>query len=187
MINKRALNVFSYSATMEGLHYLCIWSVITVVCCTGDFETEQVLLEYRGKFWFLLVLWTSCNVLFHTFLRDHSGGIYLCMNVSGDVCDEVVSRSLMSKPAKMNKHLCGVNAFVFFLTCSLEANPSCVPLREMLDIGAVDPAELPRRESKNDYMNLVSRTTRQTTVCGLDTTKLWTEQCLLWARFSLIP
>ena len=157
VINKRALNVFSYSATMEGLHYLCIWSVITVVCCTGDFETEQVLLEYRGKFWFLLVLWTSCNVLFHTFLRDHSGGIYLCMNVSGDVCDEVVFHSLMSKPAKMNKHLCGVNAFVFFLTCSLEANPSCVPLREMLDIGAVDPAELPQRESKNDYRNLVSR------------------------------
>ena len=58
------------------------------------------------------------------------------MNVSGDVCDEVVSRNLMSKSAaflskltsvKMNKHLCGVNAFVFFLTCSLEANPSCVP------------------------------------------------------------
>ena len=48
MINKRALNVFSYS-TLESLHYLRIWSVITLVCCTGDFETEQVLLEYRGS------------------------------------------------------------------------------------------------------------------------------------------
>ena len=34
------------------------------VCCVGDFETEQVLLEYRGEFWFLLVLWTSCIVFF---------------------------------------------------------------------------------------------------------------------------
>ena len=88
------------------------------------------------------------------------------MNVSGDVCGEVVSRSLMSKPAaflskltsvKMNKHLCGVKAFVFFLSCSLTANPSCVPLGEMLDIGALDPAKLPRRESKNDFVDLVSR------------------------------
>ena len=62
-INKRALNVFSNTETMESLRYLYIWSVITLVCCTGDFETEQVILEYRGEFWFLLVLWTSCNVL----------------------------------------------------------------------------------------------------------------------------
>ena len=91
-----------------------------MVCCTGDFETEQVLLEYRGEFGFLLVLWTSCDVLFNTSLRDPSGGIYLCMNVSGDMCDEVVSCSLMSKLAaflsqltsvKMNKHLCGLNPF----------------------------------------------------------------------------
>ena len=158
MTNKRALNVFSYTATMESLHYLCI--------CSGDFETEQVLLEYRGELWFLLVLWTSCNVLFNTSLRDHSGGIYLCMNVSGDVCGEVVSHSLMPKPAaflsklmsvKMNKHLCGLNAIVFFLTCCLEANPSCVPLGEMLDIGALDPAKLPQRVSKNDDVDLVSR------------------------------
>ena len=90
-----------------------------------------------GSFGFSLVLWTSCNVLFNTSLRDHSGGIYLCMNVSRDMCDEVVYHSLMSKPAaflskltsvKMNKHLCGVNAFVFSLTCSLEGNPSCVLL-----------------------------------------------------------
>ena len=90
----------------------------------------------------------------------------VCMNVSGDVCDEVVSHSLMSKPAaflskltsvKMSKHLCGVNAFVFFLTCSLEANPICVPLVEMLDIGALDPAKLPQREYKNDCVDLVSR------------------------------
>ena len=105
-------------------------------------------------------------MLFNTCLGDHSGGINLCMNVSGDVCDEVVSRSLMSKLAaflskltsvKMNKHLCGVNAFVFFLTCSLEANPSCVPLGEMLDIGALDPARLPQRKAMNDYVDLVSR------------------------------
>ena len=132
-------------------------------------ETEQVLLEYRGEFWFLLVLWTSCNVLINTSLRDHSGGIYLCMNVSGDVFDEVVSRSLMSMPAaflskltsvEMSKHLCGVNAFVFFLTCSLEANPSCVPLGEMLDIGALEPAKQPQRESKNDNVDLDSRRRR---------------------------
>ena len=65
------------------------------------------------------------------------------MNVSGDVCDEVVSRILMSKSAaflskltnvKMFKHLRGGNAFVFFLACSLKAHSSCVPLGEMLDI-----------------------------------------------------
>ena len=59
------------------------------------------------------------------------------MNVSGDVCDEVVSRSLTAKSAvfpskltsvKMFKHLRGVNAFVFFLACSLKSNPSCVSL-----------------------------------------------------------
>ena len=77
VINKRALNVFSYTATMESWHYLCVWSVITLVCCTGDFETEHVLLEYRGEFRFLLVLWTSCNVLFNTSLWDYSGGIYV--------------------------------------------------------------------------------------------------------------
>ena len=91
------------------------------------------------------------------------------MNVSGDVCDEVVSHSLMSKLAaflskltsvKMNKHLCGVNAFVFFLTCSLEANPICVPLGEMLDIGALEPAKQPQRESKNDNVDLDSRRRR---------------------------
>ena len=83
---------FSSTATTDSLHYLCIWNVITLAWCTGDFETEQVLLESRGEVWFLLVLWTSCNVLFTTSLRDHSGGIYLCMNVSGGVCDEVVSQ-----------------------------------------------------------------------------------------------
>ena len=85
----------------------------------------------------MLLSWISCNVLFNTSLRDHSGGIYLGINVSGDVCDEVVSHSLMSESAaflsklasvKMFKNLRGVNAFVFFLACSLKANPSCVPL-----------------------------------------------------------
>ena len=37
------------------------------------------------RFWFLLVLWTSCNELFITFL------------VSGDVCDEVVFHGSMFK------------------------------------------------------------------------------------------
>ena len=108
------------------------------------------------------------------------------MKESGDVCDEVVSHILMSKPAaflskltsvKMYKHLRGVDAFVFSLTCSLEANPSSVPLGEMLDVCALDPAKLPQRESKNDHVDLVSRSHEaDTTVCGLDTTKLWTEQ-----------
>ena len=58
----------------------------------------------------------------------------------------------------MNKHLCGVNAFVaFFLTCSLKANASCVPLGEMQEIGVLDPAKIPQRESKNDCVDLVSR------------------------------
>ena len=54
-INKRAVNVFLHRNGRE-LHYLCIWNVITLVWCTGDFETKQVLLQYRGEFWFLLVL-----------------------------------------------------------------------------------------------------------------------------------
>ena len=86
--------------------------------------------------------------------------------MSGDVCDEGVLHSSMFKPAaflsklasvKMCKHLRGVNAFVFFLMCSLKANPSCVPLGEMLDIDDLDPARLPQRKSMNDYVDLVSR------------------------------
>ena len=61
-----------------------------------------------GEFWFLLVLWTSCNVLINTSLREHSGGIYLCMNVSGDVFDEVVSHSLMSMLAAFLSKLTSV-------------------------------------------------------------------------------
>ena len=95
----------------------------------------------------------------NTSFRDHSGGSYLCMNVSGGVCDEVVSHSLMSMPAAFLSKLAIVvsKPFVFLLTCSLEGNPSCVFLGEMLDIGALDPAKLPQRESKNDYVDLVSR------------------------------
>ena len=102
------MNVFSSTATTQSLQYMFIWNVITLVWCTGDFKTEQVLLQYRGEVWFLLVLWTFCNVLFTTSLRNHSGGIYLCMNVSGDVCDEVVSRSSMSKPAAFLAELTSV-------------------------------------------------------------------------------
>ena len=57
----------------------------------------------------------------------------------------------------MCKHLRGVNAFVFYLTCSLEANPSCVPLGELLDIDDLDPARLLQKKSTNDYVDLVSR------------------------------
>ena len=90
----------------------------------GAVETEQVCPEYRWAFWFLLVSWTSCNALFHASLRANSGGIYLIMKVSMDLCDEVGSHCLtrlMSKPAAyhskltsvmMYKHLRGVNAFV---------------------------------------------------------------------------
>ena len=62
------------------------------------------------------------------------------------------SAAFLSKltSVKMNRHLCGVNAFVFFLACSLEANPSCVPLGEMLDISVLDPAKLYQSEAKND-------------------------------------
>ena len=104
-------------------------------------------------FWFLLVMWTSCNELFNTFL------------VSGDVCDEGDFESSMFKLAaflsklmsvKMCKHLRGVNAFVFFLMCSLKANPSCVPLGEML-IDDLDPARQLQRKSMNGYVDLVSR------------------------------
>ena len=35
----------------------------------------------------------------YIFLGNDSGGIYLCMKVSGDVCDAVVSHGWMSEPA----------------------------------------------------------------------------------------
>ena len=47
VINKRALNVFSNPTTLE-----CVWRAPTLVCCTGDFVNEQVLLEYRDEFGF---------------------------------------------------------------------------------------------------------------------------------------
>ena len=106
------------------------------------------------SFRFLLVLWTSCNELFNTFL------------VSGDVCDEAVSHSSMFKPAvslskltsvKMSKHLRGVYAFVCFLMCSLRANSSSVPLGKQLVNEAVDPAELRPRMIENGDVDLVSR------------------------------
>ena len=158
VINKRALNVFACSPTLESLHYLRIWRVITLVCCTGDFETDEFL-------WNIVVSFGFCSCCGHPAMY--------CSTLPGEtilveslyervwrcVCNEVVSHSLMSMSAaflskltsvKMYKHLCGVNAFVFFLTCSLEPNPSCVPLGEILDIDALDPAELPQRESKNE-------------------------------------
>ena len=102
------------------------------------------------SFWFLLMLWTSCHeLLFNTFL------------VSGNVCDEVVFHSSSSllhffQSSRVFKHLRGVNTFVFFLMCSLKANPSCVPLGEMLDTDDLDPARLPQRKSMNDCVDLVS-------------------------------
>ena len=59
--------------------------------------------------------------------------------------------------SRVFKHLLGVNAFVFFLACKLKADPSCVPLGKMLDIDDLDPARLPQRKSKSDYVELVSR------------------------------
>ena len=54
------------ASTLESLHYLCIWSVISLVCCTGDFETEQVLLEYRGEFFFCSYLGFPAMYFFNT-------------------------------------------------------------------------------------------------------------------------
>ena len=172
-INKRAVNDFSSTATTESLHYLCIWNVITLVWCTGDFETEQVLLQYRGE-----VCFCSCC--------GHSGGIYLWMNVSGDVtklCLTVRCASLLHflQSSRVFKHLRGVNTFVFFLACSLKANPSCVPLGEMLDIDVLDPVKLSQSEDNSDYGEVVSRSHEADDVWG------WSEQCLQRARFSLIP
>ena len=156
-INKRAVNVFFFpsTSTTESLHYLCIWNVITLVWRTGYFETEQVLLQYRGDFWFLLVLWTSCNVLFTTFLRDHSGGIYLCMNVSGDVCDEVVSHSSMSKLA----------AFLAELT-SVQTSSWCQRFCVLSGMQSVQATRLPQRKSKSDYVELASRSREADGVWG---------------------
>ena len=69
------------------------------------------------------------------------------------------SAAFLSKltSVKMFKHLRGVNAFVFFLACSLKVNPSCVSLGEMVDIGALDPAKLSESEAKNDHVEMVSR------------------------------
>ena len=134
------------------------------------------------SFWFLLVLWTSCNELFNTFL------------VSGDVCDDVVFHSSMFKPAaflskltsvKMCKHLRGVNTFVFFLMCSLKANPSSVPLGKQLVNEAVDTAELRLRETENRDVDLVSRSHEADDV-WVRHNEAQDEQCLLWARFSLV-
>ena len=98
--------------------------MITLVWCASDFKTEQVPLQYRGEVWFLLVLCTSCNVLFTTSLRDRSGGIYLCMNVSGDVCDEVVSRSSMYKPAAFLAELTSVQTYSWCRLCVLSGMQS---------------------------------------------------------------
>ena len=85
-----------HTATLKSLHCMSFWSVSTWGYRADVFETEQVLLESRRRvffFWFLLVMWTSCNELFNTFL------------VSGDVCDEGVLHSSMFKPAAfLSKH-----------------------------------------------------------------------------------
>ena len=75
------------------------------------------------------------------------------------VCFTVRCSSLLHffQNSRVFEHLRGDNAFVFFQTCSLKANPSCIPLGEMLDIDDLDPARLPQRKSMNDYVDLVSR------------------------------
>ena len=106
------------------------------------------------SFWFLLVLWTSCNELFNTFL------------VSGDVCDEVVFHSSMFKsPAflskltsiKMYKSLRGVNASVFFLRCSLKASPSKVPRKAVGDGGSWSSRAALERETEHGDVDLIFR------------------------------
>ena len=179
VINEQLSEGLFHTATLKSSHCMSFWSV-SAWCYRADILKLNKLFWNLvvSFFWFLLVMWTSCNELFNTFL------------VSGDVCDEGVLHSSMFKPVaflskltsvKMCKHLRGVNAFVFFLMCSLKANPSCVPLGEMLDIDDLDPARLLQRKCMNDYVVWSVVATRQT-MCGLDTT----EQCLLWARFSLV-
>ena len=52
-----------------------------------------VILRLNKFFWNIVESLGFCSCcghpamyLFNTSLRDHSGGVYLCMNVSGDVC-----------------------------------------------------------------------------------------------------
>ena len=92
------------------------------------------------------MLWTSCNELFN---------VRVCVT---KLCFTVRCSSLLHffQSSRVFKHLRGVNTFVFFLMCSLKANPSCVSLGEMLDIDDLDPARLPQRKSMNDYVDLVS-------------------------------
>ena len=78
----------------------------------------------------------------------------LCFTVR---CSSLLHFFQSSQVSRCAKHLRGVSASVFFLTCNLKANPSCVPLGEMLDIDDLDPARLPKRKSMNDYVDLVSR------------------------------
>ena len=78
VVINHSLKVLPYAATLKSLHCLSLWSASTWGCRADVFETEQVILEPVESFWFLLVLWTSCNELFNTF---------------GDVCDEVVFHS----------------------------------------------------------------------------------------------
>ena len=55
------------------------------------------------SFWFLLLLRTSCNELFNTFL------------VSGDVCDEVVFHSSMFKTPAFLSKLTSIKMFKLFV------------------------------------------------------------------------
>ena len=109
------------------------------------------------------------------------------------MCDDVVFHSSMFKPAaflskltsvKMCKHLRGVNTFVFFLMCSLKANPSSVPLGKQLVNEAVDTAELRLRETENRDVDLVSRSHEADDV-WVRHNEVQDEQCLLWAKILL--
>ena len=117
---------FSSTATTERLHYLCIWNVITLVWCTGDFETEQVLLQYRGEFLVSarVVDILQCTV-YHFLERPFWWNLSLEMCVT-KLCLAVRCLSLLHflQSSRVFKHLRGVNAFVSFLACSLKVNPS---------------------------------------------------------------
>ena len=45
-----------HTATLKSLHCMSFWSVSTWCYRADVLKTEQVLLQYRGEFWFLLVM-----------------------------------------------------------------------------------------------------------------------------------
>ena len=88
--------------------------------------------------WFLLVLWTSCNELFNTFL------------ISEDVCDEVVFHSSMFKSPAFLSKLTSIKMYKSIRSVN-------IPLGKQLVNEVVDPAELRLRETENRDVDLIIR------------------------------